>query len=227
MLLFIVDIDGTLVRVQEASGRALRQVLEEWYHLPDPFLGIPLSGRTDRNIVEAICRRYGLPLPDWPPFIARMAEHLARELARTPGSLCPAADAFAAQAHRHPDVRLALGTGNFRTCAYLKLAAHRLDGYFPVGGFGEDGPDRAAVLRQAWRAAAAYYGLTAADPVVIGDTPLDVEAAHAAGFPCIGVATGHFRPAELQAASPDALIEDLSQVWEALKAIPLRSSSRF
>jgi phosphoglycolate phosphatase-like HAD superfamily hydrolase len=45
--------------------------------------------------------------------------------------------------------------------------------------------------------------------VAIGDTPLDVEAAHGAGIRAIGVATGEYRLEELAAAGADETIETL------------------
>lgn len=216
MLLFIVDIDGTLVEIRKASGRAMRRAVEDCFHIPDPFLGIPLSGRTDRNIVEEVCRRHQLPEPAWPAFIERLAGYLKEELDRDPGRVLPGVEAFLAAAGQYREVALALGTGNFRPCAYLKLAAHRLDAYFPVGGFGEDGPTRAAVLQVAYEKAKAHYGTNQVQPLVIGDTPLDIEAAHQAGFPCLSVATGNFSAEALSAYRPDALVEDLHQAWPAI-----------
>ena len=44
---------------------------------------------------------------------------------------------------------------------------------------------------------------------VIGDTPRDVEAAHAAGCTAIAVATGHYDEAALAAAGADHVLATL------------------
>ena len=47
--------------------------------------------------------------------------------------------------------------------------------------------------------------------MVVGDTPLDVEAAHAAGAVALGVATGHFSRDDLQKAGADHLLNSLAE----------------
>jgi phosphoglycolate phosphatase len=44
---------------------------------------------------------------------------------------------------------------------------------------------------------------------VIGDTPRDVEAAHAAGCSAIGVATGHYDVDSLREVGADHVVETL------------------
>jgi phosphoglycolate phosphatase len=46
---------------------------------------------------------------------------------------------------------------------------------------------------------------------VIGDTPLDIEAAHAAGCTAVGVATGHYDVDALREASADHVLSTLEQ----------------
>ncbi len=52
--------------------------------------------------------------------------------------------------------------------------------------------------------------------LVVGDTPLDVEAAHAAGCTAVAVATGKFDAAALREAGADHVLETLEE------EIPLR-----
>jgi phosphoglycolate phosphatase-like HAD superfamily hydrolase len=55
------------------------------------------------------------------------------------------------------------------------------------------------------------YGETvdADQAVVVGDTPHDVEAAHAAGMACVGVGSGHFTADQLRDAGADYAIASL------------------
>ena len=46
---------------------------------------------------------------------------------------------------------------------------------------------------------------------VVGDTPLDIQAAHGAGAIGVGVATGHFSVDELRAAGADRVLRTLEE----------------
>ena len=55
--------------------------------------------------------------------------------------------------------------------------------------------------------------------MLIGDTPLDVDAAHANGARAVAVATGRFAVPELERSGADAVLADLSDVHAAVAAI--------
>ena len=59
----------------------------------------------------------------------------------------------------------------------------------------------------------------AAATVVIGDTPLDIEAALATGARAVGVATGPFPAADLRAAGAHAVLPDLTDTDLVLRAL--------
>jgi phosphoglycolate phosphatase len=48
--------------------------------------------------------------------------------------------------------------------------------------------------------------------VVIGDTPLDVECARAIEARVLAVATGNYTRAQLEACSPDCIVDDLDRI---------------
>jgi phosphoglycolate phosphatase-like HAD superfamily hydrolase len=99
-------------------------------------------------------------------------------------------------------VALGLGTGNIEAGARIKLTPARLSERFAFGGFGCDAEDRAELLEAGARRGAAALGAARARcrVVIIGDTPLDVAAAHAIGAECLAVATGNFDVDALQGA---------------------------
>jgi phosphoglycolate phosphatase-like HAD superfamily hydrolase len=107
-------------------------------------------------------------------------------------------------------------TGNIRFTATDKLAAFGLDTLLDldVGSFGSETADRAALVPSAQLKAAARYGFdTTADvTVLIGDTPVDVRAALAHGARVIGVATGRYAAAELDAAGATDVVPDLTDI---------------
>src|SRR5207248_10989443 len=114
-----------------------------------------------------------------------------------------------------------LCTGNLAGGAELKLTSAGLWGPFSCGGFGSDAEARADIVRAAWTRAQA---LGATDALVIGDTPRDVLAAHDAGVPACGVATGRWSVHELAEHGAELVLADFSDVErsELLLLGPLR-----
>jgi phosphoglycolate phosphatase len=114
-------------------------------------------------------------------------------------------------------------TGNMQATALVKLAALGLDRYLDlrVGAYGDAHEVRADLVPLARANAAAAY---AADfggdaTVLVGDTPLDVEAARVNGARAVAVASGSFSVADLTAAGAHAVLPDLTDTAAVLAAI--------
>jgi len=114
---------------------------------------------------------------------------------------------------------IGLATGNLEVGARIKLTRGDLWRRFPFGGFGSDAGDRAELVRVAIRRGQDRLGrtLSRAEVVVIGDTPRDVAAAHAAGAVAVAVATGGHSEAELRASGADATYPSMSEWLAALE----------
>jgi phosphoglycolate phosphatase-like HAD superfamily hydrolase len=108
---------------------------------------------------------------------------------------------------------LGITTGGLETAAHIKLSRAGLNRFFSFGGYGSDAEDRTELTRRAIQRAAAILGrpLEAQHVMVVGDTPLDVEAAHGAGAIAVGVASGHYAVEELDKAGADYVLASLSQ----------------
>jgi phosphoglycolate phosphatase-like HAD superfamily hydrolase len=114
-------------------------------------------------------------------------------------------------------------TGNARAIAMTKLEALDLAEHidFEIGGFGEDGADRAVLVGLAINRAEHKYGVRF-DPrrvVVIGDTPHDIKGAHDNGAVAVGVATGGSSAEELTAADADVVLADLTTLDALRRAV--------
>lgn len=221
----LFDIDGTLITTGGASRQALTDAFARHYGRDDLFDGFAFGGRTDRGIIRHGLVRAGAIEPAMPPdaidaiidgviehYLPVLAEALARaELHRLhPGVL----DVIAAlEAHADAaSFALGLGTGNVERGARIKLGPFDINPRLPFGGFGCDAEDRAALIAAGFARGAARLGVSVdhCHRVVIGDTPRDIEAAHANGARAIAVATGGVSRAVLDAAGPDALFDDLT-----------------
>ena len=102
------------------------------------------------------------------------------------------------------DVTLMLLTGNTRAGARAKLSHYGLDGYFASGAFCErpvePRRDRTAGARARRHGDRVY---------VIGDTPHDVRCGKAIDARTVGVASGGYAAAELEAAEAWLVLDRL------------------
>ncbi len=123
-------------------------------------------------------------------------------------------------------VRQSVLTGNIRPVAEVKLAALGLRDPLDlcIGAYGDDHEVRSELVGVARRRAAAVHGRSPDDfdglsTVLIGDTPLDIEAALASGARAVGVATGRHSAADLLAAGAHAVLPDLTDTDLVVQAI--------
>lgn len=215
-MLVLFDIDGTLIQTAHAGQRGLNAAVEALHGRSDVLEGIPVAGRTDCAILQDVFARLGRT---WEPVAAGALrdayfEHLAREIGRSYSpppadfGVLPGVEAVLSAMERDPAYVVALLTGNFARGASIKLGHFGLWERFRFGAFGDEHVNRRDLLPVA-RARAAAAGVTPSLVVVIGDTPLDVDCAHAHGAFAVAVATGHYSVAELEATGADIVLETL------------------
>jgi phosphoglycolate phosphatase len=217
--LVLFDIDGTLILSGRAGLRGLQRALEDLYGRPGALEGVPIAGRTDRAIVRDVLLAIGHEPTG--PAIERLREvyldHLRREIVKpveAPSGVLPGVAALLDELHGRTGVGVGLLTGNFEQGAEIKLSHFVLWRRFSFGAFGDDHVDRRDLVPVALaRARAAGHPTPPLSRVVIiGDTPLDVDCAHAHGARAIGVATGGFSRADLEAAGADLVVDSLADV---------------
>jgi phosphoglycolate phosphatase len=223
-LLVLWDIDHTLVDAGGLGRQAHAVAFQRLFgHEP---VAVPMHGRTDRAIATDTLRSNGIEDVDrWlEPFRAaaeRALDELADQLPTRGRALPGAVDALAALTGE-PVVQSLL-TGNIRRFAEVKLRAFALDGYvdFDAGGYGWTHLVRAHLVGVARAAAAERYGrgYPGRATVLVGDTPLDVEAALATGASVVAVATGAYPADALVAAGAHVVLPDLVGTGEVLAAI--------
>lgn len=200
------DIDGTLLDThglgRVAFARALREVADSDSGLDT----ISFAGATDAGVLEQFSRIHSLDLSALRTRICeRLHHHLEPLLILQPPTLVPGALPFLRRLRDH-GCHLGLLTGNTPECARIKLQTADIpDDLFTFGGYGDRFPDRADVARAAVADALRAHPETTVSPtntLVFGDTPMDVDAAHALGLPCIGIAG----PSGIRHYSPNALL---------------------
>jgi phosphoglycolate phosphatase len=214
----LFDIDGTLIRAGDPAHRAaFDHALQHVHGVPATLDGIPLAGMLDRQIARAALAVHAIDHAAsdarLTELVEAMGEHYAASVAigdRVAHVLPGAREA--AVALREAGVALAVVTGTARPVALAKLAAAHLDDLFPVGAYGDEHHDRAALVRRGIELAGDFYGTRFApsDAFVVGDTPRDVAAARGAGTRVVAVASGAVDRPILEESAPDLLLDDLT-----------------
>ena len=216
MTLFLFDIDGTLIQSGRAGLRGMNLAFERLYGHRQALDGVPFAGRTDRAIARQVFEKFGYEATD--AEIARLrdayCEDLATEIVKPvadPSGILPGVERLLDRLSADGAPPLGLLTGNFARGAAIKLGHFGLFERFAFGAFGDDHVDRRDLVPVALEAArrAGVHVESPARVVIIGDTPLDVECAHAHGARAVAVATGPFSPADLERAGADLILETL------------------
>jgi phosphoglycolate phosphatase len=220
-LLVLWDVDYTLVGADGLGTRLYEVVFREMFGRELTEVA-PKAGRTDRAIVGDTLARAGVPVSAVGPFLAAL-ERVAADGA-VPGPVWPlpgAAEAIAALASA--GVRQSLLTGNVRPLAALKLRRAGLGAGLDMdaGAYGDVHEVRAELVTAARNAARQAYGLDfpGTATVLVGDTPLDVEAALATGARAVAVATGSYPAADLAAAGAHVVLPDLTDTARLVAAV--------
>jgi phosphoglycolate phosphatase-like HAD superfamily hydrolase len=218
VILYLFDIDGTLLHARRSGSSTFNAVFEDRHGVVAACQGIRFGGKTDPALIEEIfVAKVGRPPSEaehaafLDAYLSRLHRHLAANGVEVLAGVADALAWLAAQ----PGVLLGVATGNVRAGADAKLAAAGLAGYFSLGGYGSDSALRAELV-----AAAIARGRERAElreVVVVGDTIHDIAAARACGATVVAVATGSDPPEALGGA--DAVLTAMTELpaWHAAR----------
>ena len=210
-----------MIRTAGAGRAAMELAFEREFGVAKATEGILFDGRTDRGIFFETLEKHGFGgtelLPNFARFAEAYLEVFPASMAQRAGVVLPGVvellDALA-----ETDAVVGLATGNFRRGAAHKLGHFGLWERFAGGGFGDDHTVRGELVTAGIRELEGLHGLDAGvcEVIVLGDTPLDSDAAHLARAKAFGVGTGRFTPAALLEAGAEFAMDDLSDTARAL-----------
>ena len=215
-MLVLFDIDGTLLHSLSAGIHAMSAAIRELHGAEADFARVEVHGRLDTLIWRDLGRIHGFATDD--AAHARFKEcysgHLERRLAeRNTVEAMPGAHELVDAVRAIEGVTSGLLTGNYERTGRLKVRHAGIDpDHFVVNAWGDDGPDRRSLVPVAMGRYRDRHGraVDARDVTIIGDTPHDIDCAHAHGCRALAVATGGSSADELRAHRADRVVDDLS-----------------
>ena len=212
---YLFDIDGTLLRSRDRVHMdSLPASVREVMGLEVSLEGVSLAGNTDTSILREACALAGVPADVLEPQMAAIVRGMCKNVADRRDQLQPilmpgVEDTLLHLADR--GATLGVATGNLEMIGWIKVERAGLREWFRFGGFSDHFPVRSELVGHAAKKARELAGAHAS-VCVVGDTPRDIEAAHANGLSVIAVATGHFSFDQLMEHRPEACATTLADL---------------
>ncbi|HET7505771.1 MAG TPA: HAD family hydrolase [Kofleriaceae bacterium] len=218
MILYLFDIDGTLLHARRSGRRVFDAVFAARHGVERACEGIAFGGKTDPALVDEIfIARLGRPATDdeRAAFLDAYLPLLRADLAQGGVEVLGGVAEVLAWLAEQPSVLLGIATGNVRAGAEAKLSAAGLGSYFALGGYGCDSRVRAELVATAIARGREHGELR--EVVVVGDTVHDISAARACGAVACAVATGS-DPAEALGHA-DVVLASMAELpaWHAAR----------
>ncbi len=225
---YLFDIDGTLLNCQDAVHYfAFCDALSAVAGKPLNLDGVVTHGNTDQGILRDAFLRGGVEEKSWRARLAEIRAAMGAQVEANRGQLrmnvLPGAREMLTHLRQRGAV-LSTATGNFARIGEAKLQECGLRDFFDLGGWSDGCETRAEVFRRALAAVRARVGASGA-VCVVGDTPADVQAAHANGLEVIAVATGIYSVEQLKAEGPELLVASLRELVGEAGANETRDTS--
>lgn len=216
--LILWDIDGTLMHCGADGTKALNETFLRLYGVKEAFSSAGIGHAMDSVILDRIMESNGLEKEGLEKVKFEYIGILDSILKQNPHKrILPGVRELLEQISESDCAFNALLTSNLRVGAETKLKSVGLDGFFPVGGFGDDYGEKWDAANKGILEAEAYYDtkFEKENIYIIGDSIYDIKCAKMIRAVSIGVATGWAGYEMLEQESPDFLYEDLSE-WETL-----------
>lgn len=213
----LFDIDGTLLYAKGLGRPAFAEAFAVAYGMEADFGTVSFVGATDTAVIRAMAAAQGLkstPARE-ERFFIELTKRLDPRLAHGPIEVYPGVPELL-NALRAEGFLLGIVTGNIRGTAWSKLIHAGLADAFSFGAYATDHHDRDRIAAIACERARA---LGAMPRLLVGDTPKDIQAAHAVGLPCLSVTTGWVEASTLANAGADRLLPGFANVPAALSLI--------
>jgi phosphoglycolate phosphatase len=212
-VLYLFDIDGTLLSAGGAGRRAFDIVMLRQFQIANGSSGIAFGGKTDRWLVNAVFEarlHRAADVTEIDAFLDDYVVQLDIELQAKPVTVYDGVFECLAALQALADVRLGIATGNVKSAADLKLRTAGLADNFEFGGYGCDSAHRPTLVQIAKDRGKTWLPDQPMEVIVVGDTVHDIAAARHIGAIACAVTTGGESRSELAAA--DVVFDSLSEL---------------
>ncbi|MBU6451444.1 MAG: HAD hydrolase-like protein [Cyanobacteria bacterium REEB67] len=226
--LVLFDIDETMISSDGAGRRALSRAIDELHSLPEALGSLPMSGKTDKQILGEIFMAANLGFEgdqlklEIDRALERYLHYLDEEIPASKNYIIHTGiPALLECLKADPRAFLGLLTGNVAVGAEKKLRRFDLNKYFAMGAFGSDSANRLDLPAIAVDRAAEQFQqyFQPHEVVIVGDSVNDIACAHHYGATALIANTGRTTWEELEAHKPKYLFKDLSNLEEVVAAI--------
>jgi len=213
-ILFLFDIDGTLLTSGGAGSKAMEKAFEKVLGIKEACKGINFIGATDTLIFRNIFNKYNIP------FDVRMEKtirkqyliYLEYELGKSDGfKVFEGVNDLLCFLTGCKYVELAIATGNMEKGAKEKLKRGGLESFFKTGSYDEDGSERSEIVKSAILKSLKQNKNGFKKIFYVGDSLYDLNAAKINKINSIIVGHSGFLP-EKNKAKPDYYLKNLKNI---------------
>jgi len=222
-ILLIWDIDGTLINCKGVGRKAMNSAFEEVYGVVSGFDKVNMSGRLDERIVRDAFEIHGIEEDDLDIFYAAYGKALNQQMEIHQPYVHAGVTTILNETDLNGRVLNAVGTGNCKVGADMKLRFTGLEHFMRLGSYGSDHDERWALIEDVIKQAETIKGspFDLEKIFVIGDTPRDIIAGQKNEVKTIALETGGYSKSELLEYSPDYILPSLSDKTAFYEAIRL------
>ncbi len=222
-VLFLFDIDGTLIELDKTGRwvyqRAINEVIGENISLEN----VSWAGTTDIEIIHEIVVSKGFngreSVRKMREIFEKIKKYFRILIESEVYKIKSLPYAYETLEWCYNNHYTSLLTGNIKEVAYMKISPFKMDRFLPVGAFGDEKKERDMLVNIALERAEKFYKTRFDRLVIVGDSHRDIIAAKRTGINCIITTTGKMTKEELLPYKPDVIIESLKYLPEALEYI--------
>ena len=214
-LLFLFDIDGTLLSPASLSRKLLNEAITEITGFLPDLQYKDVAGYTDPSIVEKALGKAGIPSMETSELLSRILDYYSEKTEEVfPVSEKPFvyedAVVFLDKVVASGSA-VGLMTGNINRVAKVKLHRFNLWSTFPFGVFGDDVAEKSIMPRIAQERAWDFYrqAFRLEHMIIVGDTSSDAYAASENGSRSIIVCRKPEHRDEIISAEPGQIVDTL------------------
>lgn len=181
-LLFLFDIDGTILDSQGYGKKAFIEAFEEFFNVKINFK-LNFSGGIDNVIFRKLYNHFNFNLlyyeSLWENFKELYISKLEYYANTTEWTLFKNVDKTIEKLYKNSHI--ALATGNIKKGAFIKLKKFNLDRFFATGGFGDKACERKDFIKEAILSTEDFTKkkFKKENIYLFGDTELDIISAKA------------------------------------------------